>query len=309
MAVAGVTTYAVAAGVAGGSGLHEDLMDLIVDISPTETPLFSSLAKSPVESTYTEWLQDTLSSATKENHAIEGADFSFSTAAVRTRVGAYTQIFTKQVEVTETERKVNVAGMDDEFNYQVEKAMKEIARDVEQAIVQGTANAGNSGAARRMKGILAFIATNINTGLSGGTSTTADEALTETHYNDLLQDIYDAGGNPDVTHVNGWQKRKIDSFSTNNTRYQDGSDGKLNSAVGVYQSSFGIQRIVLNRYMPTDQLMALEQARWKLGVLRPIAYTDVAKVADAKRGALVGELTLKGLNEAASGKIEDLTVA
>lgn len=28
MAVAGVTTYAVAAGVSGGSGLHEDLMDL-----------------------------------------------------------------------------------------------------------------------------------------------------------------------------------------------------------------------------------------------------------------------------------------
>jgi len=28
MAVAGVTTYGIAAGVAGGSGLHEDLMDL-----------------------------------------------------------------------------------------------------------------------------------------------------------------------------------------------------------------------------------------------------------------------------------------
>jgi len=51
MAIAGFNTYAAAAGT-GGSSNHEDLMDLITNISPTETPLFSELAKSPVETTY-----------------------------------------------------------------------------------------------------------------------------------------------------------------------------------------------------------------------------------------------------------------
>lgn len=302
-AIAGFNTYAAAAGT-GGSSNHEGLMDILTNISPTDTPMFSEFAKKDVNVTMPEWLTDSLATATKENAAIEGADFSFSVPSARTRVSNYTQIFTKTVEVTRTQRKVNVAAIDDEFNYEVEKAMKEIANDIEEAIVNGTANAGASGTAREMKGVLSFISTNAETGTGTG-----DEALTEAMYNNLLQTVYTAGGNPDVTYVNGWQKRKIDAFSTPNTRYQDGADGKLSAYVGVYQSSFGIQKIVLDRHMSTSQVACLEKNKWQVGVLDPVHYVDVAKVGDADRGAIVGELTLISLNEAASGKITGLSTS
>jgi len=306
-AITGFNTYAAAAGT-GGSSNREDLMDLITNITPTETPMFSGFAKTPISATYHEWLTDSLASASKENAAIEGADFSYSVASPRTRVGNYTQIFTKTVEVTRSQRRQSqlggTAGVDDEFDYQLDLRMKEIARDIEDAIVNGTANAGASGTAREMKGILSFIATNIETGTGTG-----NEALTETMYNNLLQTIFTAGGNPDVTYVNGWQKRKIDSFATPNTRYQDGSDGKLSAYVAVYQSSFGVQKVVLDRYMSTTQLAALEQGKWKLAIFDPIHYESTAKVGDADRGAVVGELTLVSLQEAASGKITGLSVS
>jgi len=303
MAITGFNTYAAAAGT-GGSSNREDLMDVITNISPTETPMFSSFAHQDVNATYSEWLTDSLATATKENHNIEGADYSFAVASARTRTGNYTQIFENTVEVTETQRVVNVAGLNDEFDYQTEKALKETARDIETAIVSGTANAGASGTARELKGVVNWVTTNTETGTGTGS-----EALTESMYNDLLQTIYAAGGNPDVTYANGWQKRKIDSFATPNTRYQDGSDGKLSAYVGVYQSSFGLQKIVLDRYMPTDQVVALEQNKWKVGILRPVVYKDVPPIGDAKRGVVIGEMTLISLNEAASGIITGLSTS
>jgi len=184
----------------------------------------------------------------------------------------------------------------------MEKKMKEIATDIEKALITGTGNSGASGTARELKGILSFISTNVETGTGTGT-----EALSESMYNDLLQTIWAAGGRPDVTYVNGFQKRKISAFSSNNARYQQvDNEGELKNSVGVYDSDFGRQRIELDSFMDTDKVLALEKDKWKIAVLRGIKNVDVATVGDAKRGALVGELTLEARNEAASGKITGL---
>ena len=182
--------------------------------------------------------------------------------------------------------------------------MKEIATDIEEALITGTGNSGASGTARRLKGILGFITTNIQTGTG-----TATEYLTEAMYNNLLQSIWTAGGRPDYTYVNGFQKRKISAFATSNTRYVEVSGStpaEISNTVAVYHSDFGVQRVELDPFMNTDQLIALERSRWKVAMLRGIKQVDVATVADSKRGALVGELTLQADNEAASGKITGL---
>lgn len=285
-------------------GNREDLTDLVTTITLHETPLFSNLQKVKANGTYHEWQIDTLSTGS-DNANVEGADFSFAQPAVRTRTGAYTQIFAKTVAVSETQQSVSTAGVDDEFAYQMEKRMKEIATDVEKALITGTGNSGASGTARRLKGILAFITTNVETGTGTGT-----EALTETMYNNLLQTIWAAGGRPDNTYVNGWQMRKIAGFTTSNTRYLEmRGEGRLENFVNVYQSNFGIQKIHLNSFMDTDKLIALENDKWAVAQLRPIAMRDTAYTGDAKRGVLIGELTLEARNEAASGKITGLTTS
>ena len=285
-------------------GNREDLTDIISTITRHETPLFSRFRKVGATATTHEWQTDALSTG-NDNAAIEGYDFSFAIPAARSREANYTQIFTKTVEVSRTQRKISTAGLEDEFAYQLEKRMKEIATDVEKALIAGTANSGASGTARRLKGILAWITTNVETGTGTGS-----EALSEAMYNNLLQDIWDAGGRPDVTVVNSFQKRKISAFSTSNTRYLNMNDEKrLVNSVAVYESDFGVQEIELDPFMTTSVAAVLQSDLWAVAVLDGISVVDVAKVGDADRKALVGELTLEARNQAGSGQITGLTTS
>lgn len=288
----------------GAVGEREDLTDVIATITRHETPLFSGLKKTKARGTLHEWQTDSLSTGS-DNAAIEGADFSFAIPGYRSRVSNNTQIFTKTLEVSRTMQVVDVAGLEDEFAYQMEKRMKEIATDVEEALITGTGNTGASGTARRLKGILAFITTNVETGTGTGS-----EVLTETMYNDLLEAIWNSGGRPDYTYVNGFQKRKISGFATSNQRYLEmNEDAKLVNKVSVYESDFGMQRIELDPFMTTSVVAALQRDMWEVAILDPIHKVDVATVGDARRGALVGELTLQARNEAASGEITGLTTS
>ena len=282
-------------------GNREDLTGYISTITRHKTPLFSDLPKTKASATYHEWQTDSLSTG-NANAQIEGADFTFAIPATRTRLGNRTQIFTKSVEVSGTQREVEVAGIDDEFANQLNKRMKEIATDVEKALITGTGNSGASGTARELQGILSFIATNVETGTS-----TAEAYLSETRFNNALQLIWDQGGEPDSAYLNSFQKRQVSSFSTPNTRYLDMDDSKtLKNTVSVYESDFGVINIHLNSFMTTSKVAILQKDLWAVAVLRGIKTTDVAKVGDADRAALVGELTLESRNEAGSAQITNL---
>jgi hypothetical protein len=175
----------------------------------------------------------------------------------------------------------------------------------EYALVNGTGNSGASATARELKGVLTFITTNVETGTGTG-----NEALTEAMYNDLLQTIFDSGGSPDVTYANGWQKRKISAFSTPSTRNIDAENKKLVASVDVYESDFGLQTIVLDRWMSTDKIVCLEEDKWKVATLVPVKAEEMSKTTSlATKGMVTGELTLECLNEAASGKITGLSTS
>lgn len=285
-------------------GNREDLTDVIAVVARDETPIYSGVEKVKAKAVLHEWQTDALTTG-QANSAIEGADFSFTLAGARTRIHNHTQIFTKSVEVSGSQQSVDVAGLEDEYAYQLEKRMKEIATDIEKALITGTGNSGASGIARELTGLLAFVATNVETGSGGG-----NEALTESMYNDLLQTIYSAGGRPDTTYVNGFQKRKISAFASNSQRYFTvDAEGELKNSISVYESDFGRQRIELDPFMDADKVLAVQKDLVKVAVLRGIKHIDVATVGDAKRGALVGELTLELRNELGCGKITQLTTA
>lgn len=284
------------------AGIREDLIDLITNISPTETPMLSRFAKVKATNKYHEWQTDALAAAAS-NAVVEGADAESAALTPTTRTGNYTQISRKIWRTTDTMEAVQKAGRSSEFSYQMAKKMKELARDMEYAIVNGTGNSGASGTARQLKGVLSWIATNTGTG-SGATATAA--ALTESQYNDLLQDIYDQGGNPDVTYANGYQKRKISSFSTPSTRNINVEDKKLVASVDVYESDFGIQKIILDRYIPSDSVLCLQEDMWRVAMLRPVKYKELPDNGGGPKGQVEAEYTLESLNEKASGKLTAL---
>jgi hypothetical protein len=284
-------------------GNREDLSDVITNISPEETPMFSTFGKTKAKGTYHEWLTDSLADAT-DNAFIEGGDYTFVKVAPRARTGNYTQIFVTPVEVSDTQRSVDSAGIEDEFAYQMAKKLKEHARDIEKALVTGTGNAGASGTARRLKGVLSWITTNVETGTGTGA-----EALTETMFNNALQTIWNSGGRPDTAWVNGFQKRQISRLTASTTKTLDAEDKKLVAAVDVYESDFGVIKVKLDRFMDADKVAITQTDLWKVAVLRPTKKVDVAKVGSATRAVIETELTLEARNQAGSGKIIQLTTS
>jgi hypothetical protein len=118
--------------------------------------------------------------------------------------------------------------------------------------------------------------------------------------------VYAAGGDADTLMVGPAQKQVVSTFTGNNTRMQDTSDGKLATAIKVYESDLGDLKIVTNRFQRNRTAFVLQSDMWQLAWLDPIRTEDIAKTGDSMKKLLVGEYGLLSRNEAASGVVADL---
>ena len=303
-------TYQAGTMSIGVGGLREDLLDIIVNISPTETPMLSGFKKSKANGTLHEWTTDTLGTAADTTVA-EGADFTSPTLAVRTRHSNYCQINREGFQVSDTMDAVDKVGIKGgEYEYQLAKALKNIARGMEVAIVKGESAAGDASTARGSRGISDSTTGATGTGwlVTNGKSK-GGNVITEVFYNDLLQEIFIQGGNPDTTYAHGWNKRKISAFTAGSTKNIESFAKKLVLSVDVYESDFGLQRIILDRYMPEKAVSILQKDMWSVAMLRPVKHTPLAKVGSARRGMVESEWTLVSYNEKASGTVFNTSTA
>ena len=278
---------------------REDLIDVVTNISPSETPFLSSLGKVKATAAYHEWSTDSLAAATANAH-IEGQDYSFAVRTTPSRNGNYAQTFRNFAEVTDLERELNPAGIDDMYAYQMAKAMKEQARDMEKALIgTGTGASGASGTARELKGALAWIATNTATGALSGTGTDSPEYI----FNTNLQNIWNEGGDPKVTYVDGSGKRLISGFTASSVKNVMASDKELVNAVDIYQSDFGTVKIVADRFMIANKIFTVTPDLWKLAVVVPTRKIEAAKVASTTRGVVETVATLECRQEKGNGLV------
>ncbi|MFA6176321.1 MAG: DUF5309 family protein [Phycisphaerae bacterium] len=244
------------------------------------------------------------------NAALEGDDKPAARFTNRIRCGNYTQIFTASVEVSGTNIAASHLGLSDEMDYQKSERLREMIRDLENTVINGgqpSANPQGTASVRRsMKGILPHIATHLyNTGGSGFPTGTA---LTEEMINYVLRKIWEnSSGSVDLIVVGGYQKRKINSFLTASRSF-GASDTAYTDMVSVYESDFGVCRIVTSRYVPQDAVLLLDSSR--IGVLplagRSFQFKPLASSGDYECGQLIGEYTLEFKNEAAHGLIRGL---
>jgi len=303
-------------------GLREDLTDVIYDISPTETPIMSTLARTKATAVFHEWQSDSLAAATSANAAVEGADAVSATLSPTVRLGNYTQIVQKTVQVSGTLEAVNKAGRRSERAYQLAKASSEIKRDMETIITanQGR-DAGSSTTARKLGAILSWLKTNTSKGTSGtdpttiGVSTRSDGAtrtFTETLLKDVVKLVFDSGGSPTMLVVNSGLKQKVSSFAgIAAQRYMAPGDQPTTiiGAADVYMSDFGTLSVVPDRFMRTRDALLLDPEYAALAYLRPFATNDLAKTGDSENTQLLAEFTVEMRNEAAHGIVADLNPA
>ncbi|UOF77107.1 major capsid protein [Caudoviricetes sp.] len=303
-------------------GQREDLSDVIYNISPTDTPIMSSVGKSKATAVYHEWQTDSLAAATTNNAAVEGDDATDATMSPTTRLGNYTQIVQKTVKISGTLDAVDKAGRKSEKAYQLAKASAEIKRDIETIISanQGR-SAGNSSTARKLGSLLSWITTNSSVGTSGadpttiGVSTRTDgtaRSFTETILKDVIQQVYSSGGNPKILMVGAYQKQAVSAFAGIAAQRYMAPGNEPTTIIGaadVYMSDFGTVSVVPNRFMRTRDALVLDPEYAALAYLRPFATNELAKTGDSEKTQILAELTLEVRNEAAHGIAADLAVA
>ncbi|NRA52354.1 MAG: DUF5309 domain-containing protein [Phaeodactylibacter sp.] len=303
---------------------REDLADVIVDISPMDTPFMSGISRNDATATNHEWSIDSLAAASSSNAVIEGDDATTTATTPVTRVGNYTQISDKVPRVTGTQRVVNSAGRGDELDYQILKAGRELKRDMESALLANKAKAvGSESVARELAGIESWLSTNTNLG-SGGAAPTGDgtddrttgtlRAFDEADLKSVLASIWDEGGDPSMIMLGSFNKQAMSAFVGGGTsgpaqRNVDGNSKSVTTAIDIYVSDFGSLTVVPNRFMVQNSALVLDMDYWKLSTLRDFQTVPLAKTGDSDRVQLISEYTLESCNEAASGIVSDLTVS
>jgi hypothetical protein len=303
-------------------GQREDLSDVIYNISPTDTPIMSSIGKTKATAVYHEWQTDSLAAATTANAAVEGDDATDATMSPTVRIGNYTQIVQKTIKISGTLEAVDKAGRRSEKAYQLAKASAEIKRDMETIITANQGRtAGDSSTARKLGALLSWIKTNTSAGTSGadpttiGVSTRTDgttRSFTETILKDVIQKVYTSGGTPKVLMVGAYQKQAVSAFAgIAAQRYMAPSNEPTTiiGAADVYMSDFGTVSVVPNRFMRTRDALVLDPDYAALAYLRPFATNELAKAGDAEKTQILAEFTLEVRNEAAHGIAADLATA
>ncbi|MBK7405880.1 MAG: DUF5309 family protein [Phycisphaerales bacterium] len=251
------------------------------------------------------------------NAALEGADAPAARFTSRARVQNYTQIFSASLSVSGTMQAVRAHGIADEADYQKQERLRELLRDLENTVINGVApeadQQGGSNIRRSMNGVDALIDTNrFNPGVGGfpdGGGASGD-GLTEELINAALRAVWEqSSGAVDTILMNGNQKRAFNQLIEGQRQYGP-ADDRVRSLVNFYESDFGVCRVVVSRWAPSDAVYFLDSSRLQVMPLqgRSFHYKPLSATGDSVEGLLLGEYTLEMKNELAHGVIRGLSL-
>jgi hypothetical protein len=251
------------------------------------------------------------------NAALEGAQRPQARFTNRQRKSNYCQIFTASVEVSGSQLAVNSLGVADELDYQKQERLRELLRDLENSVINGVAptlnKQGSATVRRTMNGIVHSISTNLFRPGAGGIPEGggADKSeLTEPILNMALRRVWEnSAGTVDTILVGGAQKRRINGFIGEQRGYAPG-DARLSDLVNVYESDFGVCRVIVSRWVPSDSVLLLDSSRISVLPLagRSFHFKRLASNGDSEVGQVIGEYTLQFMNENAHAIINGLAV-
>lgn len=287
---------------------REDLLDIVGDLTPDDTPLATMLKVSTAKDTVHQWLEDYITPPASVSFSSEGGGATYTALTQPSRRINLTAILTETFRVSGTERSTNPGGGQDPLDYQAGKALRTWKMKEEFALVNGALSSGVSGTGASMAGLINVITT-LATSRNSGTS------LSETEFNDMHQASWQQGGTDnafDLVLVPYGLKRKIDGFTAGATKYVDQSDKKLTQPVAIYETSAGVARIMQHRYVPQSgasvsvavssdvTFLGIKEDLFRVAYLRKPFREMLAKDGDRENGQIVGEFTLEFLGERTS---------
>lgn len=289
--------------------LANEVIDLAEEIkltSPTDTPLTTLLmgrgAVVPAKDITVTWREKQLNTD-RGTLKLEGADAGTPIQSTRGSISNYCQIIEKVTQVSGTAQALNPLGIGNSFEAEVNDRLVETKRDLEWYFINGTKTAESDNTPRQMGGLLNLV--NSNNVINAQGKTFSEELIL-----DGLQAVWDHGAQGEYyAFVNAGVKRLINGFSKlGNMRVsiENGTEQIFGVTIAKIESDFGTIRLVLDRHMPADALLALDLEQVEIAELRGTFYEDLPKSGDYFKGHILNESTIKLLNSYAGMKVVNI---
>lgn len=250
--------------------IREDVMNKIWDISKIPLPLTDMIGSGTAKNEFKEWTVDALAAPDPTNAVVDGADAGDNQSILGNRVGNHHQISDKVVKVSYRADASDTIGRTKELSYQMMRRQQELRRDVDSIALlnqnsvadDGNTTPGNVG------GLPTWLESNnvnyatapkydTSTKLTVRGTVTADGiTLTESAIRDIVQDIYQDGGNPTKLLATPQVVRQISEYLfTSSARVatlmsDQGKSSEKATALGsvnVFVTDFGTLLLVPNR--------------------------------------------------------------
>lgn len=287
-----------------------DLKDEIALVSPTDTPLISLIMAGgktvPATSTKVEWREEALNDQ-RINPSVEGSEKGETITSDRNSYSNNCQILKRDTGISGTLKSLNVKGVGDELERQIDHRLKEIKRDMEYYSIQG-AKANESGSiGRQMNGVLNLIANDNTIDVLDETNFTKDSIES------AFVKLWDRGASDGriIALCNSAVKKKINTLleESGQLTVNQGTDNVLGVVCQKIVTDYGEADIVLDRHMPSDTLLLLNLEYTELGELRTAQAKDLGVTGDKEEVMVVWEGTIKLLNQYAAAKIINIKAA
>ena len=231
---------------------------------------------------------------------LEGDDADYGPIVDISAPYNYTGIFQKAIQVSGTQQVISQYGIDDEFQYQANKAVPHLLRLVERSAFHGVRDAGSASSPRSFGGLGTFITD--NTVGAGG-------AIVKADVDNLMEEIIMDGGFPDLLVMNPRVANDLRNLLDSSSFVRVSQDeNKLGvDAIERVMTQYGELELVMDRWCPTDTAYVLESGKVGFYTLRPYETFELARSGDSLKGEVVGEFSLLAANDKAHGKITGIT--
>jgi hypothetical protein len=323
--MAGSYAYNTTAPAAGASN-REDLRQLSTILEPEKTPVSSMIKRTKATALYHEWTLDSLSDVDTSG-VIEGTDVDAFADKFENldRVGNRVQKFRRTYKVSDWQETVESAAPVNIARAEM-KAIKEIKRDIEAAILSDNDRVVGSGStAAKLRGLGDWLDSAGPSDVSTDYRTPAASldtngvSITEIQFNDIIQSLHNQSGEVNSLHavLDSGLRSAVSQFtrttgSTDTTHYavnQNAEGKKMTLAVNIYDSDFGFVKILTSNpkcsVVPTvlDRGYIINPSYLALSDFASIRSKRLEDQGGGPRGYVDCSLTLECLSPLAHGKI------
>ena len=291
-----------------GTGLMPSFVKAMKLIMQSKTPLFTELKESKaVQRTHT-WYFDRVASPTADNVKAEGIATVPAAPDDITEGTNYCAIYNRSYGVSGTQEATSFKSIANYLAYQKERAMKQLAMDIEYGLTLGAGASGASATARQMYGLYYWAVTSSYvTASSAATTGTYSSFATSTGEQSLnvalaRQNSASPIDEPNFMLVSPLTKIMINRWTSTNTRWIAAGEKKLVATIGIYESSVGIIEVMMSNIVDygmsasTANILGGNLDTLYLAWLRRPFSEPLAKTGDYTAFQCVAEGTLEARN-------------